>query len=241
MSGRTVGLSASSCPARGFPQSCSLVGHYPTCITARTFSFPGTGLGICPCWILWGFCQLIPLACLGLSEWKLCLQMCWLVWSYLQIFKRVHSVSSVSLTETLNNNKKRCQDVSLQYSNSGWRAAMNHYPLSLTQQSVLHSTGSPSSQIITSQLRYQMLPEEGGGIEIYAKNKTGSIYCIFSYSLILSFHPRRQVRLIQHDLPLLNLFWLLQIIIISLCPGMSFRSSTCSMSFPETQVKPASL
>lgn len=24
-----------------------------------------------------------------------------------------------------------------------------------------------------------MLPEEGGGIEIYAKNKTGSIYCIF--------------------------------------------------------------
>lgn len=94
-------------------------------------------------------------------------------------FKRVRSVSSISLTETLNNNKKRCQDVSLQYSNSGWRAAMNHYPLSLTQQSVLHSTGSPSSQIITSQLRYQMLPEEGGGIEIYAKNKTGSIYCIF--------------------------------------------------------------
>lgn len=73
------------------------------------------------------------------------------------------------------------------------------------------------------------------------KIKQAASTAFFSYSLILSFHPRRQVRLIQHDLPLLNLFWLLQIIIISLCPEMSFRSSTCSMSFPETQVKPASL
>lgn len=76
---------------------------------------------------------------------------------------------------------------------------------------------------MTLQLGYKGVLQEGGSVASLAKVKADGIYCSVLNSPILLFHPRRQIRLIKYNLLSLGLFWLLLIIIISMCSEMAFN------------------